>query len=127
MLRRFTRGRALCYRVHPMQFTQIAGILPAVVFPAATLAQLIRMLRQRSALGVSTSTWLLFGFANLAIYIYTERYAEWQAIFGMLFTAVLDFVIVILARYYHHRTDPAARQEGVTRLAAAARATTVGP
>lgn len=110
-----------------MQFTQIAGILPAVVFPAATLAQLIRMLRQRSALGVSTSTWLLFGLANLAIYIYTERYAEWQAITGMLFTAVLDFVIVILARYYHHRTDPAARQEGVTRLAAAERATTVGP
>lgn len=80
-----------------MSFTQIAGILPAVVFPAATLVQLARVVRARSAEGVSVATWLLFGFANLAIYIYAERYAEWQAIVGMLFTAVLDFVIVGLA------------------------------
>jgi uncharacterized protein with PQ loop repeat len=80
-----------------MSFTQIAGILPAVVFPAATLVQLARMVRARSAAGVSVATWLLFGFANLAIYIYAERYTEWQAIVGMLFTAVIDFVIVALA------------------------------
>ena len=43
------------------------------------------------------ATWLLFGFANLAIYVYAERYTEWQAIVGMLVTAVLDFVIVGLA------------------------------
>jgi hypothetical protein len=89
-----------------MQLTQIAGILPAVVFPAATLAQLVRMVRQHSAVGVSTSTWLLFGFANLAIYVYAERYTEWQAIVGMLFTALLDFVIVGLAWYYHRRQSP---------------------
>ena len=80
-----------------MSLTQIAGILPAIVFPAATLAQLARMIRARSAAGVSVATWLLFGFANLAIYIYAERYTEWQAIVGMLFTAVIDFVIVALA------------------------------
>ena len=80
-----------------MSIAQIAGILPAVVFPAATLVQLVRMVRARSAAGVSVATWLLFGFANLAIYVYAERYTEWQAIVGMLFTAVLDFVIVGLA------------------------------
>jgi len=31
-------------------------------------------------------TWFLFGIANLAIYIYAERYTEWQAIIGMLLT-----------------------------------------
>jgi hypothetical protein len=80
-----------------MSIAQIAGILPAVVFPAATLVQLVRMVRARSAAGVSVATWLLFGFANLAIYVYAERYTEWQAIVGMLVTAVLDFVIVGLA------------------------------
>jgi len=35
-----------------MTFAQIAGILPAVVFPAATLVQLVRMVRANSAAGV---------------------------------------------------------------------------
>lgn len=80
-----------------MTFNQIAGILPAIVFPAATLFQLLRVCRARSAANVSVSTWLLFGFANLAIYFYAERYTEWQAIVGMLVTAVLDFLIVAVA------------------------------
>jgi uncharacterized protein with PQ loop repeat len=72
----------------PMSITQTIGILPAIVFPLATLAQIIRTLKQRSAAEVSVSAWLLFGFANLAIYIYAERYTEWQAIAGMLLTAI---------------------------------------
>ena len=80
-----------------MTFSQLAGLLPAVVFPAATIVQLARMVRAHSAAGVSVATWLLFGFANLGIYFYAERYTEWQAIVGMLFTAILDFVIVALA------------------------------
>lgn len=91
-----------------MTFAQIAGILPAVVFPAATLVQLVRMVRANSAAGVSVATWLLFGFANLAIYIYAERYTEWQAIVGMLFTAVIDFVIVGLALLRYRVKSPAA-------------------
>jgi uncharacterized protein with PQ loop repeat len=80
-----------------MSINQIAGIVPAVVFPLATLAQLVRMVRLRSAASVNVATWLLFGFANLAIYVYAERYTEWQAIIGMLLTGLLDFVIVALA------------------------------
>jgi hypothetical protein len=86
-----------------MTFTQIAGILPAIVFPAATIIQLVRMVRARSAAGVSVATWLLFGFANLAIYVYAERYTEWQAIIGMLFTALVDFAIVGLALWRYPR------------------------
>ena len=77
-----------------MNLPQLVGILPAVVFPAATFLQLVRVVRARTAAGVNASTWLLFGFANLALYVYTERYTEWQAIVGMLATALLDFVIV---------------------------------
>lgn len=80
-----------------MSFTQIAGILPALVFPAATLLQLARIIQSRSAAGVHVPTWFLFGLANIALYFYAERYGEWQAIVGMLLTAVLDFVIVGLA------------------------------
>ena len=96
-----------------MTLTHLAGFLPAVVFPAATVVQLARMVRTRSAAGVSVSTWLLFGFANLAIYVYAERYREWQAICGMLLTAVLDFVIVGLALLRYRKRDLAAARGAV--------------
>lgn len=89
-----------------MTFAQIAGIIPALIFPIATLIQVIRMVRARSAAGVSITSWFLFGIANIAIYIYAERYTEWQAIVGMLVTAVLDFVIVALALFAFPRHAP---------------------
>lgn len=82
-----------------MSFTQIVGILPAIVFPTATFLQVYRIVQSRSVAGVSAATWFLFGLANLALYIYAGRYGEWQAIVGILFTAVLDFVIVGLALF----------------------------
>jgi hypothetical protein len=76
------------------------------------LAQLVRIVRRRSTLGVSVTTWLLFGFANIGIYFYAERYTEWQAILGMLVTAVLDFIIVgiVLLAY-----RPAGQEPNVVR------------
>lgn len=96
-----------------MSLAQIAGILPAVVFPAATLLQLLKIVRRRSAAGVNVWTWLLFGFANVAIYFYAERYTEWQAIVGMLLTAVLDFIIVGVAlMVYPKRAESPAKLAG---------------
>jgi hypothetical protein len=80
-----------------MTTSQIAGVLPAVIFPTATAFQLIRIVRARSAAGVSAVTWTLFGLANVALYIYAERYTEWQSIVGILLTAILDFAIAGLA------------------------------
>jgi len=80
-----------------MTLNQIAGVLPALVFPTATALQLLQMVKSRSAAGVSVATWTLFGVANIAMYVYTERYAEWQAVVGMLGTALVDFVIAGLA------------------------------
>jgi uncharacterized protein with PQ loop repeat len=75
----------------------IAGWLPAIVFPAATLIQLIAILRNNSVRGVSPMTWTLFGIANIAVYIYTEKYLAPQTIIGFLGTAALDFVIAAIA------------------------------
>ena len=75
----------------------IAGWLPAVIFPAATLIQLIAMLRSNSNKGVSPMAWTLFGIANIAVYIYTEKYLALQTVIGFLGTALLDFVIAAMA------------------------------
>lgn len=99
-----------------MTFAQIAGILPAVVFPAATLLQLCRIIRNRSSAGVNVATWFLFGWANIAIYIYAGRYDEWQAICGMLLTAVLDFAIVALALFAYRKPGGVGALETAVRL-----------
>ncbi|HVU35160.1 MAG TPA: hypothetical protein VHE61_17125 [Opitutaceae bacterium] len=80
-----------------MTTSQLAGILPAIVFPTATAVQLYRILRSRSVAGVSASSWFLFGCANVGLYFYAGRYSEWQLIVGTLLTAALDFVIAGLA------------------------------
>lgn len=76
---------------------EIAGWLPAIIFPAATAIQLLAIVRSRSVRGVSAITWLLFGVANIAVYIYTEKYFALQTIIGFLGTALLDFIIAGLA------------------------------
>lgn len=82
-----------------------AGWLPAFFLPGATLAQLWKILRTRHTEGVSILTWLLFGFANLGIYIFTEKYFAIQSILAQLLTAVLNFVIVfqVLALRREHK------------------------
>jgi len=75
------------------QVVDIAGWLPAIIFPAATLIQLVAILRTNTVKGVSPLTWTLFGIANIAVYIYTEKYFAAQTIVGFLGTALLDFII----------------------------------
>ena len=77
----------------------LAGWIPAIVLPAATISQLIKILRVDSVSGVSLVSWILFGLANIGLYIFTEKYFVWQSIIGLLFTALLDFVIVALVIY----------------------------
>lgn len=72
----------------------LAGWIPAVFLPLATFFQLRQLLKSKHAEGVSVMTWLLFGFANLGIYIFTEKYGVLQSLLAQLLTAVLNFVIV---------------------------------
>lgn len=88
-----------CFRHGPWMnetLLEISGWIPAVVLPTATLIQLIKIARAKSAEGVSLMTWLLFGFANLGMYVFTEKYFALQTLIGLLGTAVLNFIIVAM-------------------------------
>lgn len=78
------------------RIVELAGWLPAIIIPAATVLQLLQLVQAENAQGVSWVTWMLFGIANLGFYVYTEKYTSIQAILAMLGTAVLDFIIVAL-------------------------------
>lgn len=80
----------------PDQISAFFGWIPAMVFPTATAIQLLRLLVARSVAGVSITTWMLFGLANVGLYIYSGKYAEVQSILAMLLTAILDFAIVVV-------------------------------
>ncbi len=76
--------------------TNLAGWIPAIILPTATMSQLIKIVRNKSAAGVSLATWLLFGIANVGLYIFTEKYFTLQALLGLLGTAIMDFIIVAM-------------------------------
>ena len=78
----------------PESLINLAGWIPAILLPGATLTQLLKIVIRRKTEGVSVITWLLFGVANLGIYIFTEKYFAIQSILAQLLTAVLNFVIV---------------------------------
>ncbi len=75
-------------------FLEIAGWVPAIVFPIATFLQLFKILKEKSADGISLIAWLLFGFSNIGLYLYAEKYFSLQSIFGLLGTAFIDFLVV---------------------------------
>lgn len=76
--------------------TNLAGWIPAIILPTATISQLVKIIRSKSVEGVSLSTWLLFGIANVGLYIFTEKYFTLQALLGLLGTAIMDFIIVAM-------------------------------
>lgn len=84
-------------------FIQLSGWIPAVIFPLACLIQLIKILRERSADGVSAIAWVAFGFANISLYIYTEKYTSLQTIIGMLGQSLIDFSIAFFAIYFRKK------------------------
>jgi uncharacterized protein with PQ loop repeat len=82
---------------------EFLGWVPAVVFPAATALQLAAILRAKSSEGVSIPAWSLFAFANICLFVYTEKYGELESILGALGTALLNLCIVAAAIRYRRR------------------------
>ncbi len=66
------------------QIINIDGWLPAIIFSAATLIQLLAIVKSRSTRGISWFSWTLFGVANISVYIFTEKYLAAQTIIGFL-------------------------------------------
>lgn len=82
-------------RANRGQFLQsFAGWLPAIIFPTATLFQLVPVLRGETA-GVSVISWTMFGLANLGAYIFSAQKQMPQVILAFLLTAVMDALIVL--------------------------------
>lgn len=86
----------------------VLGWVPAVIFPTASGLQLLAILRRRSAEGVSVPAWGLFAVANLCLFVYTEKYDQFESIIGALGTSVLNVCIVIAALKFRARPSPAA-------------------
>lgn len=71
----------------------IAGWLPAIIFPTATLFQLIPVVQGRVD-GVSTVSWAMFGLANLGAYIFSTQKLTIQIMLAFLLSSIMDFIIV---------------------------------
>ena len=83
-----------------MSFIEVFGYIPAIVFPTATIIQLIHLIKSKTSEGVSPFTWGAFAIGNVSLYIYTEKYTQLQSIIGLLLTSVLQIVIIVLVFKY---------------------------
>ena len=67
-----------------MSIIDIIGFIPAIIFPAAALMQLVHLVRAKRSEGVSALSWSAFALGNLAMFVYAEKYFELQAVVGLL-------------------------------------------
>lgn len=88
---------------------EILGWVPAIVFPVASLVQLLVIIRARSAAGVSALTWALFALANICLFLYMEDRYHAQALATTLGTAALQVAVVVLALLWRGRPAPPGR------------------
>ncbi|WP_306523793.1 hypothetical protein [Rheinheimera sp.] len=91
-----------------MTLIELAGYVPAIIFPAATLMQLWHLLKTKTSDGVPALTWLAFAIGNLCLYVYAEKYTELQSIIGQLATAALQIYVVYLIIKYRRSNNKAA-------------------
>jgi len=86
-----------------LSFIDIFGYIPAIVFPTATIIQLLHLFKSKTSEGVSPITWGAFALGNVSLYIYTEKYSQLQSIVGLLVTSVLQLVIIIMVFKYRKK------------------------
>jgi uncharacterized protein with PQ loop repeat len=83
-----------------LSLIEFIGYIPAVVFPTATIIQLLHLYKTKTSEGVSPITWGAFALGNVSLYTYTEKYTELQSIVGLLVTSVLQLFIIMLVFKY---------------------------
>lgn len=72
------------------------GWVPAVIFPVATILQLVNLIHRGRSDGVSATTWGLFALANACLYVTIHEWLRPQVLISTLGTAVLQLVVVFL-------------------------------
>lgn len=73
------------------------GWVPAVVFPTASIFQLMALARRGRADGVSIATWALFGVANVCLYLTIGEWTKPQVVISTLGAAATQFAVVAIA------------------------------
>jgi len=89
----------------PHFFVELAGWIPSVILPTAALLQLVKIMREKKAAGVSVIAWILFGIANICLYIYAEKYSSPQSVIGLLGTAAINFMVVGAVFFFRRRKN----------------------
>lgn len=74
---------------------ELAGWVPAIIFPGASLVQLFTVIKSPHTEGVSIVTWLLFALANVAAYIYLQKYWAPQAL-AFILAAIFQTLIAVI-------------------------------
>lgn len=73
------------------------GWVPAVVFPTASIFQLIALARRGRADGVSIATWALFGVANVCLYLTIGEWSKPQVVISTLGAGATQFAVAAIA------------------------------
>ncbi|MFO0784081.1 MAG: hypothetical protein U0636_10415 [Phycisphaerales bacterium] len=85
------------------ELVQALAVVPAVVFPLASVVQLVVLIKAGNSRGVSVLTWSMFAFANVCLFVYMPNRWEPQALATTLGTATVQVVIVALAVHWRRR------------------------
>lgn len=78
------------------QVLSFVGWVPAVVFPAASVLQLLALAKRGRSDGVSATTWALFALANFCLYLTIGEWLRPQVLITTVGTGLLQVVVVVL-------------------------------
>lgn len=73
---------------------EYSGFLPAILYPVATILQLVKIIKSGSSVGVSINTWILNLVANIGLYFLSNQYYNWKSIVGFLGTGFICAIII---------------------------------
>ena len=85
------------------------GWIPAIVFPVATVLQLVSLIHRGRSEGVSATTWGLFALANVCLYVTIHEWLRPQVLISTLGTAALQLVVVFLVLKFRAMAKAAKR------------------
>jgi uncharacterized protein with PQ loop repeat len=75
----------------------------SLLFPIAGLLQLIKIIKDKHANGVSPKLWAGLGLGNIGCYILTGKYNSFQSIGSFLLSASLYFIIASYTLYLNNK------------------------
>ncbi len=78
----------------------MAGVITALSVPIATILQLVKIIKDKNAHGVSARSWWLMVIGNIGNYLLIGKYKNPYNIIAFLGTALLDVIIVFITYYY---------------------------